>query len=79
MGGLNEPFKISQFRQDGILSSHLYKILIQDLLIELKKNSLWYHLGDIHVGAPTCTDEIAFISNNEYELQIKGECYKQIC
>ncbi|VDI39775.1 Hypothetical predicted protein [Mytilus galloprovincialis] len=71
MDGLSEPFKIKQgVRQGGILSTHLYKIFVQDLLVELEQNSLGYHLGDIYVGAPTCADDIAFISNNEYELQI---------
>ncbi|CAC5387308.1 unnamed protein product [Mytilus coruscus] len=71
MDGLSEPFKIKQgVRQGGILSTHLYKIFVQDLLVESEQNSLGYHLGDIYVGAPTCADDIAFISNNEYELQI---------
>ncbi|CAC5376761.1 unnamed protein product [Mytilus coruscus] len=71
MDGLSEPFKIKRgVRQGGILSTHLYKIFVQDLLVELEQNSLGYHLGDIYVGAPTCADDIAFISNNEYELQI---------
>ncbi|VDI81281.1 Hypothetical predicted protein [Mytilus galloprovincialis] len=71
MDGLSEPFKIKQgVRQGGILSTHLYKIFVQDLLVELEQNSLGYHLGDIYVGAPTCADDIAFISNNEYELQV---------
>ncbi|CAC5388916.1 unnamed protein product [Mytilus coruscus] len=71
MDGLSEPFKIRQgVKQGGILSTHLYKIFVQDLLVELEQNSLGYHLGDIYVEAPTCADDIAFISNNEYELHI---------
>ncbi|CAC5387799.1 unnamed protein product [Mytilus coruscus] len=71
MDWLSEPFKIKQgVRQGGILSTHLYKIFVQNLLVELEQNSLGYHLGDIYVGATTCAYDIAFISNNEYEFQI---------
>ncbi|CAC5411757.1 unnamed protein product [Mytilus coruscus] len=39
MDGLSEPFKIKQgVRQGGILSTHLYKIFVQDLLVENKEN-----------------------------------------
>ena len=71
LDGVSESFTIKQgVRQGGILSTHLYKIFVQDLLVELEQNSLGYHLGDIYIGAPTCADDIAFISNNEHELQI---------
>ncbi|VDI26424.1 Hypothetical predicted protein [Mytilus galloprovincialis] len=37
---------------------------------ELEENALGYHLGNIYAGTPTCADDMAFISNNENELQI---------
>ncbi|CAC5422923.1 unnamed protein product [Mytilus coruscus] len=41
MDVLSEPFKIKQgVRQGGTLSTHLYKIFVQDLLVELEQNSL---------------------------------------
>ncbi|CAC5361724.1 unnamed protein product [Mytilus coruscus] len=65
------PFNIKQgVRQAGILSTHLYKVFVQDLLVELEENALGYHLGNVFAGTPTCADDIAFISNNENELQI---------
>jgi hypothetical protein len=45
-------------RQGGILSTHLYKIFIQDLLLELEENSLGYHLGNVYIGTPTCADDV---------------------
>ena len=69
--GISKPFQIKQgVRQGGILSTHLYKIFVQDLLVELEQNSIGYQLGNIYVGSPTCADDIAFISNDKHELQL---------
>ncbi|CAC5386914.1 unnamed protein product [Mytilus coruscus] len=70
-GRYQYPFNIKQgVRQGGILSTHLYKVFVQDLLVELEENALGYHLGNVYVGTPTCADDIAFISNVENKLQI---------
>ena len=39
-------------------STHLYKIFVQDLLLELEENSLGYHLGNVYIGTPTCADDV---------------------
>ncbi|VDI57173.1 Hypothetical predicted protein [Mytilus galloprovincialis] len=71
LDGISTPFNIKQgVRQGGILSTHLYKVFVQDLLVELEENALGYHLGNVYAGTPTCADDIAFISNNKNELQI---------
>ncbi|VDI21746.1 Hypothetical predicted protein [Mytilus galloprovincialis] len=71
LDGISKPFQIKQgVRQGGILSTHLYKIFVQDLLVELEQNSIGYQLGNIYVGSPTCADDIAFISNDKHELQL---------
>ena len=71
LDGISSSFNIKQgVRQGGILSTHLYKIFVQDLLTELEDNSIGYHLGNIYVGAPTCADDFAFISKNKYEMQV---------
>ena len=70
LDGLSQPFSIKQWvRQGGILSTHLYKIFVQDLLEELEQNAIGYHLGNIYVGSPACADDIAFISSDKYEMQ----------
>ena len=39
-------------RQGGILSTHIYKRFVLDLLKELERNSVGRHLGTIYVGTP---------------------------
>ncbi|VDI58821.1 Hypothetical predicted protein [Mytilus galloprovincialis] len=69
-GELSDSFNILQgVRQGGILSTHLYKIFVEDLLVELEKKT-GFSLGDIYCGTPTCADDIALISSNPAELQI---------
>ena len=61
-GELSESFDILQgVRQEGILSTHLYKIFVQDLLLELESQCLGFQLGDIYIGTSTCADDIAFM------------------
>ncbi|VDI23737.1 Hypothetical predicted protein [Mytilus galloprovincialis] len=70
-GDLSEKFSVHQgVRQGGILSTHLYKIFVQDLLLELERNSLGLNTGNIFVGTPTCADDMAFIETNRDNLQI---------
>jgi hypothetical protein len=58
-GELSESFDILQgVRQVGILSTHLYKIFVQDLLLELESQCLGFQLRDIYIGTPTCADDI---------------------
>ena len=52
------------------MSTHLYKIFVEDLLVELEKNATGFSLGDIYCGTPTCADDIALISSDPAELQI---------
>ena len=70
-GELSESFDILQsVGQGGILSTHLYKIFVQDLLLELESQCLGFQLGDIYIGTPTCADDIAFIESSKDNLQI---------
>ena len=57
-------------RQGRILSTNLYKIFVQDLLLELEENSLGYHLGNVYIGMPTCADDVALIERDSNNLQI---------
>lgn len=71
IGGLSNSFSIGQgVRQGGILSTHLYKLYVKNLLLELENNSLGSHLGNIFVGSPTCADDVALLSSDPDELQL---------
>ncbi|VDH93589.1 Hypothetical predicted protein [Mytilus galloprovincialis] len=70
-GEFSDSYNIQQgVRQGGILSTHLYKIFVEDLLKELEENSLGFILGTIYCGAPTCADDVALLSSNPDELQV---------
>ena len=70
-GGLSESYNICQgVRQGDILSTHLYKIFVEDLLLELEENSLGFQLGNIFIGTLTCADDVAFIENDKDNLQV---------
>lgn len=70
-GELSESLDILQgVKKGGILFTHLYKIFVQDLLLELESQSLGFQLGDIYIGTPTCADDIAFIESSKDNLQI---------
>ena len=71
MGGLSDSFQVKQgVRQGGVLSTHLYKLFVQDLLLELEHNAIGLHLGNIYVGTPTCADDVAFLESDRDKLQI---------
>ncbi|CAC5423557.1 unnamed protein product [Mytilus coruscus] len=68
---MGDTFNIKQgVRQGGILSTHLYKLYVQDILEELKNNSIGFLLGNIYIGAPTCADDIALLSSDTSEMQL---------
>jgi len=48
----------------------IYKIFVDDLLLELENAAVGFHLGNIYVGTPTCADDIAFTETNKYNLQV---------
>jgi hypothetical protein len=70
-GELSNTYPVWQgVRQGRLLSTHLYKIFVQDLLLELEENSLGYHLGNVYIGTPTCADDVAIIERDSNNLQI---------
>lgn len=56
-------------RQGGILSPLLYKVFINPLLKTLEEEHLGATIGSIHVGTPTCADDILLISRSLIDLQ----------
>ncbi|CAC5377799.1 unnamed protein product [Mytilus coruscus] len=69
-GETSTSFDIHQgVRQGGILSTHLYKAYINELLLDLQKRNLGTHIGNNYVGCPTCADDIVLLSLNREEMQ----------
>ena len=62
-GDFSEHFQIHQgVRQGGILSTHLYKLYINDLLADLENRQLGLHIGTTYTGCPTCADDLSLMS-----------------
>ena len=69
-GSISNSFEIKQgIRQVGILSPFLYKLYVNNLLEDLKQNSLGLKIGTTYVGCPTCADDIALLGSSQEELQ----------
>ena len=69
-GNLSRLFNEEQgVRQGGILSPLLYKVFINPLLKSFEKEHLGASIGSIHVGCPTCADDILLLSKSLFELQ----------
>ncbi|CAC5412390.1 unnamed protein product [Mytilus coruscus] len=71
--GFSNSFPVRQgVRQGGILSTHLYKLYINDLLTELtelEENGMGQYIGTNFTGCPTCADDIILLSSIEEEMQ----------
>ncbi|CAC5395061.1 unnamed protein product [Mytilus coruscus] len=64
-GEISDKFPIQQgVRQGGVLSTHLYKVYINNVLNELMK------IGNIYTSTPTCADDTALLSDDFEDLQI---------
>ncbi len=69
-GDISEAFGISQgVRQGGILSTHLYKLYVNNLLLDLESYNLGKFIGSTYIGCPTCADDVLLIADSSSELQ----------
>ncbi|VDI80991.1 Hypothetical predicted protein [Mytilus galloprovincialis] len=58
---LSKQFSIKQgVRQGGVLSTHLYKLYINELPEELERRGLGLNIGLDYCGSPLCADDIVF-------------------
>ena len=57
-------------RQGGILSTHLYKVFIDDFLEILQNKRLGFRIGTVYMASPACCDGVAFLTKFKDELQI---------
>ena len=68
---ISEEFTMYQgVKQEGLLSAHIYKVYIEELLHLFENTEKGCKLGNINVNSVTCADDIAFISDNRYDLQL---------
>ena len=69
-GNLSEHFNVQQgVRQGSPLSTILYKRYNNKLLENLQESGLGFNWGNIACPAPTCADDVALLSTNEFEHQ----------
>ena len=54
----------------GILLPHMYKMYVNPLLEELKRNALGAHIGTIYTGSIAVADDFLFLSICSHELQV---------
>ena len=80
-GHTSKKFRMQQgVRQGGILSTHLYKLYINDLPTELEKRALGLSIGLEYCGSPLCADDIVLMSTDETEIQAMLDiAYKFSC
>ena len=70
-GECSESFAIGQgVRQGSILSPHLYKMYVNPLLEDLKRNALGACIGTIYTGCLAVADDFLYLSNCPDELQV---------
>jgi hypothetical protein len=56
-------------RQGGVMSTALYKLFINQLLLGLEKSGLGLHIGTIYIGSPTCADDQLLLANTSTDMQ----------
>jgi hypothetical protein len=69
-GDTSLSFSINQgVRQEGVLSTHLYKQYLNELLNDLENHNIGISIGNTYAGCPTCADDIVLLSLNNNEMQ----------
>ena len=78
---ISQKFSIQQgVRQGGVLSTHLYKLYINDLPTQLEEHVLGLTIGTEYYGSPLCADDIVLMSTDEAEIQLMLDiAYKYSC
>ena len=77
----SQQFQIEQgVRQGGVLSTHLYKLYVNDLPLELEQRQLGLSIGLEYCGSPLCADDIVLMSTDQFEIQAMLDIsYKYSC
>lgn len=70
LGEVGTKYGIHQgVRQGGILSTFLYKVYVNNVLMELAKHRIGMSIGTTYIGCPTVADDICLLSEDRDELQ----------
>jgi hypothetical protein len=70
-GNISQLFQVNQGnRQEGILSTNLYKLYIHQLLNMYETTGIGYRIGNISVNNTAYADDIALISDEQDQVQI---------
>lgn len=70
-GQISEPFEIQQgVRQGGVLSTDLYRVYVNPCLDRVVNLLIGGRVGEICCAAPTCADDMTFVTDDKKELQI---------
>ena len=85
LGSFSESFGLKQgVRQGRVLCIYLYKIFVEDQLLELEAKSgaksLEFILGNIYIGATAVADDMAYLTSTTETLQLMfdvGHRYSQ--
>ena len=56
-------------RQGEILSPHLNKMHINNLLNTMMELRMGFTIRNVFIGTPTCADDLLLLSRDEYEIQ----------
>lgn len=74
----SRSYSITQgVKQGSLISPHLYKLYINDLLISAKHSGLGVEIGSIYIGCPSCADDVTLLSNNANQVQPLLDLAKQ--
>jgi hypothetical protein len=57
-------------RQGGVLSTHLYKLYLHELLVQLQRHAEGLYLGPYFLGSPTCADDLLLMARSELDMQL---------
>ena len=69
-GTLSGDFPALQgVRQGSILSTGLYKLYINELLLLFEDSKIGTSIGTVYTGCPTVTDDLTLSSNDDYDTQ----------
>ena len=69
-GSYGRPFDVNQgVGQGKIMSTHNYKLDVNNLLLQLTNIQCGAKIGETYIGAPTCADDIILMAADLVELQ----------
>ena len=56
-------------KQGSIVSPLLYKLYINQLLLDLERSDLGMKIGETYIGCPTCADDVTLLTDTPNQIQ----------